>query len=69
MGRSVDRSKSNLVISPHCAHRTLVALFDCGFEPNERLEGLLEDFDGSEDLAAHVGYAPTQILMVAAEST
>jgi hypothetical protein len=33
-----------------------------GFEPNERLEGLMEVFEGMDDLAAHVGFAPTQIL-------
>ena len=37
-----------------------------GFEPNERLEGVLETFDGVEDLIAHTGFAPIQILSAAA---
>lgn len=46
--------------------RTLQILFKCGFEPNERLEGLLESFDGFDELAIHVGFAPIQIVAAAA---
>lgn len=38
----------------------------CGFEPNERLEAILERFEGAEELAIHVGFAPIQILAAAA---
>ena len=48
------------------ANSTLEALFNCGFEPNERLEGVLETFDGVEDLLSHSGFAPIQILAAAA---
>ena len=46
--------------------RTLEILFSSGFEPNERLEGLIAVFDGMDELLAHVGFAPTQILGSAA---
>jgi hypothetical protein len=46
--------------------RTLQVLFSSGFEPNERLEGLVDLFVGADELAAHIGYAPIQILAAAA---
>jgi hypothetical protein len=46
--------------------RTLETLLSAGFEPNERLEGLVDSFNGSEELANFVGFAPIQILAVAA---
>eukprot|EP00934_Nitzschia_sp_Nitz4_P009330 Nitzschia sp. Nitz4//scaffold156_size52432//26049//30881//NITZ4_006827-RA/size52432-snap-gene-0.13-mRNA-1//-1//CDS//3329537415//9320//frame0 len=46
--------------------QTLAVLFRFGFEPNERFEGLLVPFTGSENLVAHVGFAPIQILAAAA---
>ena len=46
--------------------RTLQVLVSRGFEPNERLEGLVNISAGSDDLAMHVGYAPIQILTAAA---
>jgi hypothetical protein len=45
---------------------TLEELFNCGFEPNERLEGVLESFDGFDELGIHVGFAPIQIVAAAA---
>lgn len=41
-------------------------LLSCGFEPNERIEGLAEPFFGCEELALHIGFAPIQILAAAA---
>lgn len=41
-------------------------LFGSGFEPNERLEGLVDVFNGSEELGMYVGFAPIQILALAA---
>jgi uncharacterized coiled-coil protein SlyX len=46
--------------------RTLEVLFGSGFEPNERLEGLVDVFNGSEELGMYVGFAPIQILALAA---
>eukprot|EP00980_Cylindrotheca_fusiformis_P010792 scaffold2442_cov146-Cylindrotheca_fusiformis.AAC.7 len=46
--------------------KTLEVLFCGGFEPNERLEGVLNVFNGSEQLTAYVGFAPIQILALAA---
>jgi hypothetical protein len=60
--RNVDAGMSN---SPP-PNSTLEVLLNCGFEPNERLEGLLETFDGVEDLLSHTGFAPIQILAAAA---
>lgn len=45
--------------------RTLQALLSRGFEPNERVEGLVNTSAGSDDLAVHIGYAPIQILTAA----
>ena len=45
--------------------RTLQALLSHGFEPNERLEGLVNTSAGSDDLPLHIGYAPIQILTAA----
>lgn len=42
--------------------RTMEVLLRSGFEPNERLEGMLDVFNGSEQLAAYVGFSPIQIL-------
>eukprot|EP00536_Pseudo-nitzschia_multiseries_P006230 jgi/Psemu1/255215/estExt_Genewise1Plus.C_1300023 len=44
-------------------NKTLKALFSCGFEPNERIEGLSKGFREMEELLEYVGFAPTQILM------
>lgn len=41
-------------------------MLKCGFEPNERVEGFLETFNGVEDLTAHTGFAPVQVLAAAA---
>ncbi len=60
------RLRSNEIDSPLDTNRTLDVLFKCGFEPNERLEALLEHFDGHEDLVAHTGFAPVQILTASA---
>jgi len=43
--------------------RTLMVLFSCGFEPNERIEGLSKTFREMEDIMEYVGFCPTQILM------
>ncbi|KAL3914415.1 MAG: hypothetical protein SGILL_006111, partial [Bacillariaceae sp.] len=45
--------------------RTLSTLFACGFEPNERLEGIIGTFPGSEEVASYVGFAPIQIVAAA----
>jgi hypothetical protein len=45
--------------------RTLKALLSRGFEPNERIEGVVDTFAGSDELAIHIGYAPIQILAAA----
>ncbi|CAJ1949424.1 unnamed protein product [Cylindrotheca closterium] len=41
---------------------TLQTLYSCGFEPNERIETILDQFNGSEQLSSYVGFAPIQIL-------
>lgn len=46
--------------------RTVRVLLEHGFEVNERLEGVIEDFDGAADLIEFTGYSPMQILAVAA---
>lgn len=46
--------------------RTLAVLLNAGFEPNERLEGILEKFTGFDELHFHTGYAPIQIIGAAA---
>lgn len=46
--------------------RSIRVLLEHGFEANERVEGVMEDFDGSKDLLEYVGYSPLQILAVAA---
>lgn len=47
-------------------YRTLEALFRRGFEPNERIERLVDCFEGADELALHTGYAPIQILAASA---
>ena len=47
-------------------YSTIRVLLEHGFEANERLEGIVEDFDGAKDLMKFVGYSPLQILAVAA---
>mmetsp|Transcript_9210 Transcript_9210/g.14174 ORF Transcript_9210/g.14174 Transcript_9210/m.14174 type:complete len:979 (-) Transcript_9210:126-3062(-) len=46
--------------------KTLEVLLRAGFEPNERLEGLVDEFLGAEEYANYVGFAPLQILAVSA---
>lgn len=41
-------------------------LLEHGFEANERLEGVTKNFDGASELIEYTGYAPIQILAVAA---
>ncbi len=41
-------------------------LLEHGLEANERLEGVTEYFEGASDLIQYTGYAPIQILAVAA---
>lgn len=42
--------------------RVLETLYSSGFEPNERIETIVDQFVGSEKLACYVGFAPIQIL-------
>ena len=46
--------------------KCLECLFSSGFEPNERLEGLIGEFNGSDELSFYIGFAPIQILAAAA---
>lgn len=57
---------TKLTVVPFPLCRTLEVLLASGFEPNERLEGLVDDFNGSEELSNYVGFAPIQILAAAA---
>jgi len=45
---------------------TLRVLLEHGFEPNERLEDIVDEFAGAEELACFTGFSPLQILAVAA---
>jgi uncharacterized protein YlaI len=45
--------------------RTLEELLIRGFEPNERLEGLVDSFEGCETLLNYVGFSPIHILAAA----
>jgi DNA-directed RNA polymerase subunit RPC12/RpoP len=45
---------------------TIRVLLEHGLEANERLEGVTEYFEGASDLIEYTGYAPIQILAVAA---
>mmetsp|Transcript_4322 Transcript_4322/g.12384 ORF Transcript_4322/g.12384 Transcript_4322/m.12384 type:complete len:1102 (-) Transcript_4322:280-3585(-) len=45
---------------------TFTTLFKCGFEPNERIEGLPSTYLDYEELVAHVGFSPLQIVVATA---
>jgi DNA-directed RNA polymerase subunit RPC12/RpoP len=61
---NIIHSSSNSGVVVYCS--TLRVLLEHGFEPNERLEAITEDFDGARDLIEYTGYAPLQILASAA---
>jgi DNA-directed RNA polymerase subunit RPC12/RpoP len=61
---NIIHNSSNSAVVVYCS--TIRVLLEHGFEPNERLEAITEDFDGARDMIEFTGYAPLQVLATAA---
>lgn len=64
---SIEGNRSNPLTSPRHIVKTIQILLEHGFEPNERIEGVVGEGDNIKRISVYFGFCPLQILAAIAK--